>query len=278
MHAPPPTTYDDIDWNLLWKNSRARKSWTSKGAKEWDKKAPSFSAKVLDSPYVNLVLAQIPVKKHHTVLDIGCGPGTLALPLARKVTHVSALDYSEKMIEILKGHIMEKAYTNITPYLCSWEDDWEKRGVEPADIAIASRSMSVDNLSGAIDKINSFAKKYVFLSDRISPTPYDPDAFAVLGRKFDAGPDYIYTLNMLYSKKIHANITVIELERDVFYPDIDQIMDTYKWMFKELTLPEEKKLENYILSCITPSSEKEGYIFHHNHPPKWALIWWRIRR
>ncbi len=276
MHVPRSITYDDIDWNLLWKNSRARKSWTSKGAEDWNKKARSFSARVMDSPYVNLLLAQIPVKEHHTVLDIGCGPGTLALPLARKASHVTALDYSEKMIEILQHHISEKAYTNITPHLCSWEDDWERQGIQPADIAIASRSMSVDNLSGAIDKINSFAQKYVFLADRINPSPYDPDAFAAIGRTFNSGPDYIYTLNMLYSKNIHANITVIELDREVFYPDLHQILDTYRWMFKDLTAEEEKKLENYIVSYTTPSSTNEGYIFHHNHPPKWAVIWWRI--
>ena len=47
------TIYNDIDWQLLWKNSREAKSWKSKDAKDWNKKSASFAQRTRHSPYVD---------------------------------------------------------------------------------------------------------------------------------------------------------------------------------------------------------------------------------
>jgi ubiquinone/menaquinone biosynthesis C-methylase UbiE len=52
--------------------------------------------------------------KHDRVLDVGCGPGTLAMVAAGKVASIDALDFSEKMISILRRRIDERGLTNVT--------------------------------------------------------------------------------------------------------------------------------------------------------------------
>jgi len=52
--------------------------------------------------YISKMLNRIEVKPEWTVLDIGCGPGTLTVPLAKKVKSITALDISSEMLKFLK--------------------------------------------------------------------------------------------------------------------------------------------------------------------------------
>ncbi len=266
-------THADINWQQLWKNARQLKGWASKGASDWDKKAASFSSRNRTSPYNDLILSHLPLTPEMTVLDIGCGPGTLSLPIAKRVQSVTALDFSQNMLGILQTDAKKRHLNNIETYRCAWEDDWSSLGIKPHDIAIASRSLSVDNLQKAITQLNTFATKYVFIADRISPTPFDPEVFSAVGRDFNSGPDYIYTLNILYSLGIHPNVTILELDPEFYYQDLDQAYLTYSWMIKELTVQEEDKLKNYIKTKARTTADGRISIYRKS-PPRWALIWW----
>lgn len=48
------------------------------------------------------------------VLEIGCGTGSLALEMARFVSHIDALDISEEMIRIARGKQEASRVTNVT--------------------------------------------------------------------------------------------------------------------------------------------------------------------
>ncbi len=266
-------THSDIDWIKLWQNARDRKGWASKGPAEWDKKSSSFASRNKTSPYIDLLMSHLPLEADMTVLDVGSGPGTLALPIAKKVHSVTALDFSPGMLAILQDSARENGQKNIRTVECAWEDDWDAKSILPHDIAIASRSMSVDNIAEAIKKLNAHSSKYVFITDRISPTPFDPLLFEALGRNFESGPDYIYTLNILYTMGIHPNVTILELERELRFDNIDQALQSYSWMIKDLTTSEEHTLKRYLENTST-QNEQGRLVIHRDPPPRWALIWW----
>lgn len=272
MHSK--ITYNDLDWHALWQNARKEKSWTAKGPDDWDKKAPSFSKRNSNSVFVESVLKRIPLSNVTTILDAGSGPGTLSLPLANKVKTVTAIDYSKGMLEVLNEQAEKQDITNITTVLGSWEDDWERLNIKQHDICIASRSLSVANLRAALGKLNRYANDYVFVVDRINPTPFDNGAFAALNRPFRSGPDYIYTINTLYSMDIHPCVDIISLEKTISFPSIDTALESYRWMFQDLTIEEERKLIDYIQN--NSSSGKKGEItINRPSPSRWALIWWK---
>ena len=277
MSIPPETTLTDLDWNLLWQNARKQKSWSSKGAADWDKKADSFASRNAGSSYTSLFLEHLPLAPDRTVLDMGSGPGTLAIPLAGRVRSVTAVDYSAGMLDVLTRQAKEKNIENIRTIQGSWEDDWQQLGIGSHDIAIASRSLAVDNLSLALQKLNDHAREYVFISDRIAPTPFDPAAFAAIGRDFQSGPDYIYTVNILYTMGIHPCIDILKLDRDYIYSDMEEAMQSYVWMFKELSTREKEALRTYLNSKIVHSEGKQITI-RRDYPPQWALIWWKKDR
>jgi len=267
-------TYNDIDWNDLWQNARKQKSWNSKKSSDWDKKAASFARRNKNSPYVPLFLAQLPLDKSMSVLDIGCGPGTLAIPLAEKVASVTCVDYSQAMLELVQKRALEKKINTIRTVNCSWEDDWDQHGILRHDIAISSRSIGVKDLKGALAKLDHHAKQFVFVTDRISPTPFDPEAFAAIGRDFNAGPDYIYTVNCLYSMGIHPSIHILKLDKNFSFTTMEEAVASYSWMFQDLSPIEEKKLEKYIQSRKI-SSDSTQIIIRRKFPPRWAMIWWQ---
>ena len=267
------TFYEDIDWDLLWQNSRGQKSWRSKGAKEWDKKAAGFTSRNLKSPYASLFVDLLDLDSEQSVLDAGCGPGTLALPIAEKASSVTAIDYSQGMLDQLQAEAASRKIENIRTLLCAWEDDWETMGVGIHDIAIASRSMNISDLADGIRKLDRHARKQVIIADRIAPSPFDPDAFTAIGREFSSGPDYIYTLNILYSMNIHPTVNHIELPSILRYASLEEAVLAYAWMFKDLDTREEAALEAFLQSRIIEQGD-DYLMIRRRYPQRWVFISW----
>ncbi len=273
MSDTAPTTINDIDFKALWQSARSQKAWSSKGVKDWNQKAASFAARNINGPYTELVLSKISFNKDETVLDMGSGPGTLSLPLATKVRQVTAVDYSPGMLQTLEELADQQKITNIKTIKAAWEDDWKEADIQVHHTAIASRSLNVADLAGAIQKLNNIASDRVFLVDRISPTPFDPDAYEAIGRTFDSGPDYIYTINILYQLGIHPNVEIIGLDPKTTYTDLPSVIDAYRWMLRDITDAEDTKLQHYLRTIVQKNSDGTLSI-ERRHPLRWALIWW----
>lgn len=272
-HNQTITTYSDIDWQLLWANSRENKSWKSKDAGDWSKKSATFALRTRHSAYVAQFLKIIDIDSDSTVLDVGCGPGTLAVPYAKKAARVTAIDYSKGMLSELKTYAREQDVHNIKTIQCSWQDNWEEHQVDKHDLVIASRSMNIESLAEGIQKLERFAHKRLVIADRIAPSPYDPDAFAAIGREFSSGPDYIYTVNMLYHFGIHPRIDHIELSDELSFSNLEEAVLAYKWMFRDLSKDEEKKLTTFLASRIIKSND-DSIIVKRDFPQRWAVLSW----
>lgn len=269
-----PENYNDINWSALRARAMIKKGWKKKGPKEWDQKAASFSTRTRYHGYVDLFISHLPLDESMTVLDIGSGPGTLSIPIAAKAAKVTAIDFSKGMLDTLSSYATKSGQSNISTIQGAWEDDWDKLGLVPHDIAIASRSMGVEDLEAALVKINNFATQYVFISDRIGATPFEAAAFTAIGRPFHPGPDYIFTLNMLYTLGIHAHVTILEIDRQIHYSSMDKALKSFTWMFQDLTVEEESTLKDYITTRIIHQDDT-GITIERETAVRWALIWWK---
>ena len=76
------------------------------------------------------------------VLDIGAGPGTLAIPFTQKVAHVTTVEPAEGMCSVMREKMAEFGAKNISIVQKRWEDvDVEKDLQPPYDVVIASFSL-----------------------------------------------------------------------------------------------------------------------------------------
>ncbi len=91
----------DLDWGLLWQQANSKKGGRRKQSTDWDQKADSFAHRTVHSVYTDRFIQLLAPKPDWSILDIGCGPGTLALPLAQHTQKVTALDFSGNMLDIL---------------------------------------------------------------------------------------------------------------------------------------------------------------------------------
>jgi len=81
----------------------------------WDLVAENY-AKItmqLFKGYAEHAIELADISKEYNVLDVACGPGTLALQIAPHVNSVKAIDFSETMVDTLKQNIKQTDITNI---------------------------------------------------------------------------------------------------------------------------------------------------------------------
>lgn len=261
-----------IDWNKLWRQARAAKTWQAKTRDDWNARAAGFARRHAGSDYVRQFVARLNLDADMTVLDVGAGPGSLAIPLARRVKRVTALDFAPQMLEILRKRADDEAIHNITAIEASWTDDWQALGVAPHDLVIASRSLAVDDLRGALEKLHKFAGQGVVIGDRVGSGPFDPAIFAALGREFKPGPDYIYTVNILYQMGINARIDFIDLP-GCTYDSRQGAIDSCGWMLGDLSPAEKDKLARHLDDRLRQIEDNQ-WLLADEVRPKWALISW----
>ena len=267
------TGIQDLDWNLLWKQARKNKTPLSRKAADWDKKAASFAGRTARSMYTEKFLALLKPRPEWSILDIGCGPGTLAIPLAACSRQITALDFSGNMLKILKQRALRQKIKNITTCQLSWQDNWQQHGIKPHDVAIASRSLAVPDLKEALIRLNSYAIRKICITDRVGHGPKDPYAFAAVGRELSSGPDYIYTVNLLHQMGYLPAISYIRLEQTMNYASFTDALDSYLWMFRDLNHKERQRLSSYVASIVQPHTDGTVTV-QRRHIPTWAFISW----
>lgn len=264
---------EKIDWNASWKAAQARSHNRRKGADAWNRRAPSFARhQKRKSNYANQFLEIIKPKPDWQILDIGCGPGTLAVPLARRVASVTALDFSEVMLDLLKERCKQEGVTNVTPVLASWEDDWKSLGIGAHDMAIASRSLMDGDLQKTVDKLNRYSKQQACITFIAGDGPFDRRIFEAAGRPFHPRPDYIYLVNLLHQMGIYASLSFTVHPDYRTYADHEDAIVASRWMLEPMTAQEKDRLMSWLKRNLV---YKEGeWALPDKRIVRWAVIWW----
>ncbi|MFT5686632.1 MAG: arsenite methyltransferase [Myxococcota bacterium] len=91
----------------------------------WDNLAEEYAAKPVELPEAfehKIATTMSHLKPSHTILDVGCGTGTLALRLAGEATAVHGLDFSPEMIRIATGKAAAQGLDNVTFHVGAFDD------------------------------------------------------------------------------------------------------------------------------------------------------------
>ena len=240
----------------------------------WEKRSSSFAEHAGKTYYPNEFLKLMSLDPGYTVLDMGCGGGALAIPLAGKVKKITAVDFSPKMLAIVGNICREQNIKNIETILGEWDSDWAALGIGKYDMAIASRSLRVENGVPYIQKLINAARRQVFISAPEGSGPFDMKLLEFAGREAPIKTDYLQFVDALKSMGIQPNISFIKENQINRWRSLDEAIESHKWMFFGSTPLEEEKMRLFFEQNLI---HKDGMLqLSYERTYRWAVMWWDV--
>ena len=236
--------------------------------------AQGFFKRTRNDDYNDTLFDKLILDENDSVLDVGCGEGSITIPLSRKVKNITAIDSSPKMLEYLKKRCDEYNIDNIESKLMAIEDiTYENIG--DIDVVVCSRSLNgIVPIEKVISELNKIANKYVFI------TVFGPENKKIekdfekeIGIKTENFPDYNYLFNILFNMGIYANVERFELNTYREYESIEKAMDNGKFRLDLYNNKEKEKLKEYLKRILDKNSQ--GHYYNVKDKADWVLIWWK---
>ncbi|MDO9540268.1 MAG: class I SAM-dependent methyltransferase, partial [Methanocalculus sp.] len=226
-------THSTIDWNQTWREQQREHHRTNReknDASFWDAKdaARRFYAMAQENngERIRKTLRDLPLTPDSRVLDIGAGPGAIAIPIAQQVAHVTAVEPSEGMCAVFSENIEREKCDNISLVRKRWEDVDVRSDLEPPyDIVFASYSLDVPDIRNAILKIEEAASKYIAIYWFAGETSWDGMSRElwpkIHGSQFIPSPKCDILYNLLYSMGIYPNIETFPFQHINRFKSLD---------------------------------------------------------
>ncbi len=258
-------TIEAIDFGRLYRDHLAIAARTRKTAAAWDARAAGMAARALHSRYTGEFVARMDLAGAESLLDVGCGPGTIALAVAGRLRRVVGLDYSRAMLDAMQAQAAARGLTHVETLHRAWEDDWSD--VPVCDIVVASRSTQVDDIAAALARLHAQARRRVYLTHLVGGHFTDPAIQDAIGRRVPTVPDYIYVVNILHRMGIHPRLDYLAQEsRLADAQGFDDFARRVAWSVGELSVAETARLLAWY-ERATPA-QRAG------EPMRWAFISW----
>ena len=261
---------NDVKWADFWAERLS-----GKVNKNWDDAAPGFYKRTRKEDYNTALFDKLILDENDTVLDVGCGEGSVTVPLAQKVKKVIGIDSSPKMLEYLEKRAKDNAINNIETILKPIEDiRYDEIG--DVDVVVCSRSLNaIIPIEETLAELDKIANKYVFITI-FGPEnkKIEKDFDRELGIKTEDFPDYNYFFNILFNMGIYANIERFDLNNYREYGSIEEAMDNGKFRL-DLYSDEEKELLKKYLERVLTFDEKSKKYYNVKDKADWMMVWWK---
>jgi len=285
MQPAPEPSHDPIDWNERW-IAQQRLQESSRhfedSSHNWNdpRNAKRYAANS-ESQYddrVKTTIVGLDLTKDTRVLDIGAGPGTLAIPLSPQVREITVVEPGAGMVAVLKDLCREKGISNITCVQKRWED------IDPAedlnglyDIVLASLSLTMEDIREALLKMDAVSRKYVYLYWFVD-MPFWERMYVDLwkplhGSMYYPGPKADCLFEVLYQAGIYANVEMLPLQKEYRFSSRDELTVFFRRRFHVTKPEQERVLDDY----LQPLIRQEGREVVISGNSTFAKIWWEKR-
>ena len=271
---------EDKDWNAEWTRLSDRRE-VAHDAAFWDRRARHFRGGDATSPYVAGFIEHLRARPGESILDVGCGSGALALPLARAGHDVVGLDFSAGMLDVLRRQAAEEGLDSVRTVQAAWDDDWRAAGVPVADVAIASRSLDVRDLRAALQKLDAFARRRVCVTLPADGLLY-PQLLAheAVGRPCVRRGDQATAVNVLRQMGIEPEVASLEHASVSRYESPEAALESLRRMIAPAGEREEAALERYVAAQLVETVGADGRPEWRQEPEitvRWAFLAWDMQ-
>ena len=275
--------YGEIDWNSVWKARQLRHEAAKKfedPTHNWDRKENAEryndSSKGEFDARVMMTIAGLKINRRSRVLDIGSGPGTLAIPLAPKVKEITAIEPGKGMVDLLYENMKKDGITNITCIEKRWEDiDIKNDLTGEYDIVLSSLSLTMDDIHQSLAKMDTASSGYVYIYWFADPPFWEKmyiDLWPALhDETYYPGPKADCLFNVLYQMEIYPNIEMLPLDKVYRFSTRKKMVEFFQNRFAAKTKTQRKVLAAY----LSPLIRTEGNEVVISGNSLLAKVWWK---
>ncbi len=253
--------FKEIDWNDVWKAQMQRSRQSSPArdcARIWESRESAlrfWNMSQEEKWRVEKTIEWTDIKPDSRVLDIGAGPGTLAIPFAQKAAHVTAVEPAEGMVSVLREKMAEQDVKNISIVQKRWEDVDVKKDLQPPyDVAIASFSLGMRDIRAAIEKMIEASSRYVYLYHFAGLTSWDlqwMELWPMLhGREYQPAPKCNVLYNVLYQMSIYPHVRTFRLQHNQRYASMQEALEALRPQAQAETEEQVSILREYLRSLL----------------------------
>jgi precorrin-6B methylase 2 len=273
---------NQIDWNSIWREGVIFFIGRADKAVLWDRNASRWNLTQTQDDYGEKVIERLKLRSDWTILDVGCGAGILAIPLAKMCKHVTALDASSEMLRHLEHNAAQQGVSNITCMHKLIENTIIGKDIDKHDVVIASRSMGLEHdLRSFLMAMDNATKRYAYVVWGADERTFDLGMWRAIGRPYGETRTYVVLYNLLHQMGIRANIELFECQQTAMsYQSVDDALSELRQRFvrmnmnRELTHEEEGKLGKYLRETIKETADGTFRYVNSNRAMN-ALIWWK---
>ena len=269
------------DWNEIWKSQmlRSREFDPSQDcAQIWKsrERAKKFwETSHEDRERINWTIKGTDIRSDSRVLDIGAGPGTLAIPFAQKVAQVTAVEPAEGMISILREKMAEYDIENISVVQKRWEDVSVESDLQPPyDVVIASFSLFMPDIREAILKMQTASSRHIYIYWFAGETSWDvrnPELWSILhGKEYQIAPKSDLLFCVLYQMGIYPDITTFGLKHKMRFSSIEEAVNYLRPQYQVTTDQQELILKDYLDRNLV---EEDGSLILKNNSIRVKISW-----
>jgi len=284
MSEKTTAAVEAIDWNAVWADRLRRRyhagtrscdqMWTTRdSARRYWKMATA------DPGYIACTVGGIAVGKSFSLLDIGAGPGNIAIPLAAKVARITAVEPAAGMADVLIENCRKRGIANITCIRKKWEDIDPAGDLDgPYDVVLAAFSLGMEDLAGAIAKMAQVARRRIYLFWFAGATDWEAmyrNLWPKLhGRPYCPGPKADVLFNLCHQMGIYPNVTVFPYRSTLRFASFRQALKEFRQRLGVSGSSADKALRELIEQRMT--REGKSLVMHHT----WTCVklWWTVKR
>ena len=271
------------DWNEVWKSmmeSQSKASVNTDCANMWKRKENArrfWEMSMKNRDRIEETISGMVLTPESRVLDIGAGPGSLSVPLAERVAHITAVEPAEGMMEILKENIETYALKNIDYVYKDWEAvDVSSDLCPPYDIVFASYSLGMKDIRTSIRKMMEVSSGYVYLYWFAGETSWDVHSqklwHSLHGCEYRQGPKVDVLYNVLYDMGIYPNMKVFPFEHTNSFKNLEEAVEHFKPQYSAFSQEQEEILRSYLQEVL---EEENGTLVQRGWSTR-VKLWWKI--
>ena len=193
------------------------------------------------------------------ILDIGGGPGTLALPLAERGSQVTVVEPAVGMITVLNENATGSGIPGIHPINQRWEEVEIQDLHGPYDVVIACFSLGMPDISDAVRKMEQVCSGTIMLVWFAGITPWEI-VLQDLWQKYhqtpySRGPKSDILFQVLYQMGIYPDVRVNREKDLIEHGQINDIVNDYAQRLCISEGADRTPIEEYFKALI---SERDG--------------------